>query len=311
MADAGEAGIGTNALAGEVATEPGAAAPETPVAPTPETTPVAPATPAEVESWTKALPDELRGMAENKGWESPADALKSYADLEKFNGAPADQLLKLPADLNDAEAMAEIYTRLGRPDSPEGYELPSAEDIQDGQTDLTGWFADQSFAAGLTKDQAVHLVGGFAEKMDALAAEAQQAVELQSQTDIRELQREWGPEYPANMQAAKQFALSADITPDEQSAIERGMGTKKFLSWMVSMGRRIGEHSVGGREETPTGSAFGMTPAAARDRIKSLQGDDAFWEKLNKQDPAATREWQNLFKISTQDGAGDGSTNIG
>lgn len=61
-------------------------------------------------------------LVQSKGWKGPDDAIRSYAELEKFRGAPADRLLMLP-ERPDAPEWADVRKRVGwaAPDKPEDY----------------------------------------------------------------------------------------------------------------------------------------------------------------------------------------------
>src|SRR5690606_18358521 len=83
------------------------------------TTPAAPAatttTQTTATDWTSGFSDDLKGFVQNKGFKDPASVLDSYRNLEKLMGTPKERLLRLPENMDDANAMGEIYTRLGRP----------------------------------------------------------------------------------------------------------------------------------------------------------------------------------------------------
>jgi hypothetical protein len=68
-----------------------------------------------------------------KGWKSADDVLKSYGDLEKHVGAPADRLIRIPdaAKIDDA-FRADVFKRIGytpegAPGKPEDYGLTVPE----------------------------------------------------------------------------------------------------------------------------------------------------------------------------------------
>ena len=69
--------------------------------------------------WYDAFPEDVRGLVQNKGWQSPVDAIQSYTNLEKFLGADkAGRGLVLPKDDAGADEWGQVYDRLGRPADP-------------------------------------------------------------------------------------------------------------------------------------------------------------------------------------------------
>lgn len=72
------------------------------------------------ETWVAGLQDgDNRTLVEAKQWKSVDDAIKSYRDLE----AHASKSLKVPGADATAEEWNAFYGKLGRPESPDKYEL--------------------------------------------------------------------------------------------------------------------------------------------------------------------------------------------
>lgn len=78
----------------------------------------------EPQSLWGELSDEQKSFLSKKGLKNPADAVKSYMELEKQTGGK----FSIPED-GDAEALAKIYKKLGRPDDAAGYDLKDIADI--------------------------------------------------------------------------------------------------------------------------------------------------------------------------------------
>jgi len=71
-------------------------------------------------NWVAGLREEdNRTLVEAKQWKSPEDAIKSYRELE----AHASKALKVPGADATAEDWNAFYGKLGRPESPDKYEL--------------------------------------------------------------------------------------------------------------------------------------------------------------------------------------------
>lgn len=71
-------------------------------------------------NWVAGLQSEdNRTLVEAKQWKSPEDAIKSYRELE----AHASKAVKVPGADATAEDWNAFYGKLGRPESPDKYEL--------------------------------------------------------------------------------------------------------------------------------------------------------------------------------------------
>ena len=97
--------------------------------------PVAPAPPANTPWYqgNAAVTPEFIGHWQTRGWHDlPPDQLainvtKAYREAEKFIGAPADELIRVPKDANDAAGWGKVWQRLGAPKDKDGYDFSTAK----------------------------------------------------------------------------------------------------------------------------------------------------------------------------------------
>lgn len=224
------------------------------------------------QPWYSSIQDEsLRGFAELKGWKDPGAAIDSYRNLEKLRGVPENELVRLPKE-GDAEAWDQVYSRLGRPESPDLYELPIPEG-DDGAFAKTA--AEWMHKAGLTKQQAQQIAAMnnefISEQVKAYEAEkaANQARELD------DLKSEWGMAYDQNTEIARRGAQQFGIEPEMLEKIEDAIGTKALLTMFHNIGSKVGEHKM----VQGQGDGFKLSPAAAQERISQLKGDKEWVSK--------------------------------
>src|SRR3990167_6286070 len=102
----------TDADAVAIAVATGGNSDNPPAATQPNQPPPAGAAPADAWGTDDA---SLRKVIEAKGWKAPADALKSYVALEQYSSKPVQDM--------SPEDRERFMKRLGRPESPDGYEL--------------------------------------------------------------------------------------------------------------------------------------------------------------------------------------------
>jgi hypothetical protein len=156
--------------------------------------------------WRDGLPKDMHRVAEK--FESPADVVKSYAVLERRLG----RSVTIPAEDATREENAAFYARLGRPETPEGYEVRLPADLPDhlrppsdaleGRAD----FLAAMHAAGATPaivQAAFDWYYGTLGKADAEMRRAQEAARSGAEKSLR---TEWGAAYERNIELARRAA---------------------------------------------------------------------------------------------------------
>jgi hypothetical protein len=104
-------------------------------------------------SWHYQIPKALQGNEILSKYASNGDALQRLVDLE----GKADRTITVPQQDATPEERAAFYKRLGRPESPAGYELTVPKELADSgaiPADYSKQLAERAHAAGLTKAQA-------------------------------------------------------------------------------------------------------------------------------------------------------------
>lgn len=244
--------------------------------------------------WTGTLDEDLKGFVQNKGFEKPADVLNSYRNLEKLVGAPKERLVKLPEDMSDAEQMAEVYNRLGRPSKSDEYDIKFGEGNPE---DFQKWTKDTFHKLGLTQAQAQKMV----ESMDTYSDEIKQASLKEQEQKVAEeqkaLQKEWGQAYEQNTRLAKRAAREVGVDGDTVEALAGTLGFAKTMKLFQKVAEATGEADFvsGGQAE----GTFGvMTPEAAKNRINALKSDSGFIKRYQEGDVAAIKEMSRLHEMA-------------
>lgn len=218
---------------------------------------------------------ELREWVANKAFADPITALESAYNLEKLVGAPPDQIIKLPKP-DDAAAWDQVWNRLGRPEKPEGYELPVpvGADGKPSEADakFSQFVAGVFHKAGLPKAMAQAI----AKQVNEYSAQQRQAyvqeLETRANQELEALKAEWGQEYDKRAEwgrrGLKAYGEKAGLTGDDLNALENAIGTAKMLKLFVALGETTGEHDFGGGGE---GGGSALTPQQAKAKIDELR----------------------------------------
>jgi hypothetical protein len=211
-----------------------------------ETAPVADTGQAEQSSndaaWYGTFDDELKGYIQNKGWDDPMKAVKSYQELEKFRGANEDQLLKLPSDPAAEGAYDEIWNKLGRPSDAKEYKVEFEGDIKVDDERLSK-YADVAHKVGLTQSQFEALAKVDAEYMGAIQSAQLEQVQQKQEQEYQALRAEWGNNADEREELSRRglkYVLPSGADADEMvAAIEQAIGTAATLKLFANVGERM------------------------------------------------------------------------
>lgn len=181
----------------------------------------------ELPKWTEQLPKEYR--------ESVAD-YESYRDFAKAAVealSSKDRSVVLPGEEADESAWGEFWASVGRPDKPDGYELP-----EDGDKELVTGFRAAAHTAGLTKSQAKKLLEWYTGETTKRFEATKQAREASKKEAVDTLKEEWKQDYDANMQYVARFARQFG-NKDAATEIKRlGIGNNVTLIKMFAQAGR-------------------------------------------------------------------------
>lgn len=237
------------------------------------------------------LPEDLRLEPSLQSFDSVDKLAKSYVHAVRKLGAPSDELVRMPKDATP-EQMAEVYERLGRPNSPDEYVL-------DSQNEITGQYKQIAHQLGLNQQQAQTLHDWYNENIGSQEQQMTQAREQQEVEWLRSLQQEWGGDFEKNAsyasRAFRQFADEAAV----QAMNETGLGNHpSVLKMFAQIGRMLSEdgslHSGDGMQ------LGGMSATMAQDQINELMnnGDfmDAYLDQYHPQHSQAVRKMKSLYE---------------
>jgi len=255
--------------------------------PTPETAETT-TTPVATPWYGAEAPSEVKGFVELKGWDSPDKAIKSYQELERFVGADkAGRGVIWPKDEADQAGWDALYTRLGRPETPDGYDFK----FPDGQDGFAKAMAPILHKAGVPKGAASQLAEAFTAYTTAQTESAKTAFAERSAADLDALKTKWGAAYEQNVGMGRRAVQALGWDQQRLEMIEAAIGTAGLMEAMYQMGVNMGEDrfAEGGK---PSGMV--LTPDAAKARLAELATDKGFIEKLMAGDRAAMDEKNRL-----------------
>lgn len=243
--------------------------------------------------------ENIRSDPSLRNIKSIEDLAKGYVHAQKLVGK---ERLVVPSDENDTEAWNDVLSKLGRPESADGYELPKPAEDSPAQLPegMDRKFAEKAHELGLTNKQARDLFGWYVTDVaesevnaqgDRLEQERQQAETVLRKefgnafndriTDAQRALREYGDE---NGELAKMFS-------------QTGLGNDpNVIRFLASIGEGLREDTVGG-----TSKPVGRSPDQAKQEIGQLKGDSAFMKTYLDQKQPGHKEAVERMRVLYQD----------
>jgi hypothetical protein len=250
-------------------------------------------------SWADKLDGEMKPWVSGMGLDKlPPDqalakVLPMYRGAEQKLGIPADQVIRIPGKDAKPEDWRAVWSKLGAPENPDGYELPVPEGT-DGSFAKTaaGWFHE----LGVPKSAAAAIAQKWNEHVAGMAGAETESWNKRFDEEMNALKGDWkGDEFAKNSDLAKRVMRTGGWTPEQLSAMERALGPRAFLQGFAKFGGMVGEHRF---VEGSTNQQFGMSPEQAKQRINDLQNDKAWQASYLNGDADKKTEWTRLHGIA-------------
>jgi|TARA_B110000285_G_C15024667_1_gene563488 hypothetical protein len=191
-----------------------------PVAPTIATTNTSTPT-----TWKETISEEFRTNPNIEKF-TEIDALaKSYINAVSMIGQD-----KIPVPNNNStdDQWNEVYSKLGRPESAEKYELNVDSETVPLDESAIKSFAENAHKLGLNNKQAQGILEYYKDSMEGSAQQAQIDVETSQAQSEAELRKEWGRSFDENIKKA--------------GAVAKANMDGEILELTLADGRRLGDH---------------------------------------------------------------------
>lgn len=221
-------------------------------------------------AWSDGFSDEMKGYIENKGFKDASSLAESYQNLEKLRGVPAENLMALPADLSDREAMMPVYTKMGMPETAGEY------------TNVLGDGFDSALFSSIS--ERAHQLGlgdGQFQGLQQIMSEQSQTMLEAQETASAEAFDQWKG---ANADGFNNTArLMANVGVDEAGLENILAGDKAAMyDFLAKVAGRSAEAAVV-QGDPAQAEGFAMSPSGATGKIAELMGDADFMKQYTSE----------------------------
>lgn len=238
---------------------------------------VATAAEAAPVGFLNSLPEDLRMEPSLRNFTDPASLAKSYVHAQRMIGADK---IPLPGKSATDEDWANVWAKLGRPQSPSEYDV-KLDGVPFAESELEG-FRKSAFEAGLNNRQVERMAKFLEETVTGANASRSEMAEKAVYEAEQELRQEFGQAFDQRMalayNAATQLLGDASLLDEVQLADGRMLGDHpQIVRMFAKLAEQIGEDKLLG--ET---SELIMTPQEATQRIAEMtRRDSPYWDKLH------------------------------
>lgn len=242
-------------------------------------------TPAEVaqggsgHEFLSMIPEEIRNHPSLSPIKDVENLARSYVNAQRLIGAD-----KIPMPVNPSEEdLDRIYSRLGRPENPQGYEITVDGNIV--TEEVAQDFAEVSHKLRLTPEQAKGIMDYYKSSVEQTNQSSVENAEQFRQTTEEALKSEWGRAYDQKLNqavnAAKEFS-NPEIFDLQLSDGSRLGDNAEFIKTFAKIAEfRQTVTSEDTISENAQSNA--MTPKQAQAEIDVILNDKshAYWDKSN------------------------------
>ena len=254
-------------------------------------------------NWWDGSDAETVGYIQNRGLDkgdaktAALAAIKSHREAEKFLGAKAEDLVRIPKDGNDATGWKTVHSRLGVPAEAKDYDFADVK-FGDGsplKADFAEFLQKTFHANNVSKSAAAGVAKEVVSYLEKLGEnnESDAAAKLAIEEDT--LKKEWSFNYNQNKIVAENAARALGVTEDELNTLEKSVGYARVMEMFRNIGEKIGEDKFV-RNGAPGGKGA-MTIAQATDQLETLKQDRSWVQKLENGDAETNKQFQALTQL--------------
>lgn len=268
-----------------------------------------PASTGSSPDWMSNLGDEYQGDATLEKFKDVTSLAKGYKELQSYMG----NSIKVPADLDNSDALNDVFSKLGRPEKPDGYVYDRPDFIPavvEGEADTYNEAAQTKFMEsahkeGFTQKQMKFTLDYF-NKMGVDGLRDMEDVKTKNDMDAERLLRdEWTTSYDTNLSLAIRGFNAVATDADKTYLQNTGMDKDPTLLRLFSkVGGKLSEGQFSG--DVKRGGV--SSPETARAEVDAIRSDPshelnaAYNDGNHVEHARAVQEVAKLYNIMHPEG---------
>lgn len=247
---------------------------------------------ATAADWKAGLVDELKNDPSIAQIKDINSMVKSFIHAQRMIGA---NKVVVPGAKASPDEWDAFYRAVGRPDTPEGYNLDGPKDEKAAGYEAYKQFRDTAHKAGLTNTQAASVLDFLTNLGESEYARVEASMKEQRELAAAELRKEWGLAYDKNKAIANRLVKAFGGDEKSQQALADAMnGNPQMVKFCAAIGSKLLEDNLLGE----VGGSGALSPAEAKAQVDAIMRDK-FHPYHNASTPGhaeAVREVQRLYE---------------
>ena len=231
-------------------------------------------------SFMEMIPEELREHPSLSPIKDVGNLARSYVNAQRLIGSE-----KVPLPVNPTEEdLDNIYSRLGRPETAAGYEVPVDGNVI--TEEIATQYADIAHSLRLTPQQAQGVLDYYKSSVEQSSQGLHEQAEKQAEQTALELQKEWGSAFESKVTAAKDIVEQFGGGDLLQMKLDDGTLVGNHPAFIKAFAAMGDFKNTVTSEDTVSDNArtSNFTPAMAQQEVDAIMNDKthSYW---NRKDP--------------------------
>tara|TARA_R100001082_G_C4365710_1_gene161806 strand:+ start:777 stop:1592 length:816 start_codon:yes stop_codon:yes gene_type:complete len=250
------------------------------------------------EDWRSSIPEDLQNDPSLADIQDVGSLAKGYVHAQRMIGSDK---VAVPGSQATQEELDTFYNKLGRPETPQGYEAPT-ENMPDlpVNEEMRGKFYEEAHRIGLNKQQAAALLRWEAQSAQDMIESREQDSQIALEKAQDAMRKEFGRAYEEKVNMAQNAALEFGGEELVNLLDSTGLGNEPaVIKAFANIGKAIANDEIiggGGRQ------GFMMSPGEAKAQIGNLKRDpnfmQAYQDTTNAGHTEAVKEMGRLFELA-------------
>ncbi len=218
------------------------------------------------QTWTSSLSPEYQNLPNFSKFKDVNDLAKSYVNLEKLVGL---EKIPMPKDEKDQAGWDMVYNRLGRPESPDKYEvkLGLAEGLQV-PDEVFGSLKKRAHSLGMSTKQLQGILDHWSElENNALNQRNEQMKQAEISTET-ELRKQLGANYETSKKNVEAFIRSFVKKESQEAFLNQIKTDRDLFETFYNASKGLGEDSLKGAVKQ-----VGLNPEEANLEYRRILAD--------------------------------------
>ena len=220
------------------------------------------------DNWYESFEsEEIKNAPSLRNFKSMEGLVKSFLSAQRMVGKSPHAVV-IPDENATDEERAEFFTKIGRPESPDEYDIKPPENIEElglqWSDESAKAFANKAHELGLTNKQAQDLVNWHNEITVGSIKSADEQIGQEYEQATQELKKEWGNAYDSNVKLVDTFINKLGLS---ELVINKGLANDPtFIKAMRGIAMKTSE------DKFIEGDVHD-TPSNAQEEINRIMGD--------------------------------------